>query len=487
MLSKIFRKNKFIVLLLFFVFLFRIPSLFEPYWYGDEGIYLTLGMGIRKGLLLYKDIFDNKPPLIYLIAAVSGGSLPWFRLILMTSILSSIYFFYQLSLKIFDNKTHPAKISVFILAFFTSIRLFEGNVANAEIFILLPTIFALSLLLTKPFKKFFIAGMILSLGFLLKVPAVFDFLAILVFWVFYENHKRIINLGKREIFTALGYLIPIFLVVVYFWSKGALEILSKACFIEPLGYLSSWKSGAHVFSPIMLLKSELSVKGILVLFLLGLLWLKRKSLKPQFILIFIWFSFALFAATASGRPYPHYLIQVIPPLSLALALLFTQKPRAVLALSGLTISFLIISAFHYHFWVYSTFSYWQNFAEFVAGRKSKTSYLAYFNPKLPTIYRLAEFIKSNTDPQQKIFIWADEPYLYPLARRLPATAYVVAYHVIDLGRHEEVTYALEDKKASLVVFDKKYRQFTSLEMILKEKYLKIQTEGDFIVFRLKNI
>ena len=36
-----------------FVFLvvvvLRIPSLFEPYSYGDEGIYLVLGQGLRKG------------------------------------------------------------------------------------------------------------------------------------------------------------------------------------------------------------------------------------------------------------------------------------------------------------------------------------------------------------------------------------------------------------------------------------------------------
>ena len=40
----------------------RLPSLFEPYWYADEGIYLTIGNALRRGEILYSQIHDNKPP-----------------------------------------------------------------------------------------------------------------------------------------------------------------------------------------------------------------------------------------------------------------------------------------------------------------------------------------------------------------------------------------------------------------------------------------
>jgi MFS superfamily sulfate permease-like transporter len=62
------------------IFILRIPSFFEPYYYGDEMVYLTLGQGVRQGLTLYKDIHDNKPPLLYLTAAVAGN-LFWFKVI----------------------------------------------------------------------------------------------------------------------------------------------------------------------------------------------------------------------------------------------------------------------------------------------------------------------------------------------------------------------------------------------------------------------
>ena len=56
------------VCLLFF--LLRFPSLFEPYWYGDEGVYFTIGKALNQGRFLYTEIWDNKPPLLYLFYAV---------------------------------------------------------------------------------------------------------------------------------------------------------------------------------------------------------------------------------------------------------------------------------------------------------------------------------------------------------------------------------------------------------------------------------
>ena len=59
-------------LLLILVLVLRIPNLFEPYWYGDEGIYLTIGQSMNKGAKLYTEIIDHKTPLIYYLARVDS-------------------------------------------------------------------------------------------------------------------------------------------------------------------------------------------------------------------------------------------------------------------------------------------------------------------------------------------------------------------------------------------------------------------------------
>jgi len=65
----------FLITISFLFFLLRFPSLFEPDWYGDEGIYQVLGLGINAGRLLYRDIFDNKPPLLYLVYSFVNSDL----------------------------------------------------------------------------------------------------------------------------------------------------------------------------------------------------------------------------------------------------------------------------------------------------------------------------------------------------------------------------------------------------------------------------
>ena len=85
-----------VVGILAIVLILRIPSFFEPYYYGDEMIYLALGQGVRQGLILFKDIHDNKPPLLYLAAAIAGN-LFWFKAILCFWNMFTVAFFYKLS------------------------------------------------------------------------------------------------------------------------------------------------------------------------------------------------------------------------------------------------------------------------------------------------------------------------------------------------------------------------------------------------------
>lgn len=487
-MKHVFAKNKFIIILLLVTFIFRIPSLFEPYWYGDEGIYQAVGLAINNGALLYKEAFDNKPPLIYLLAAVTNGTMFGFRLLLMLASLGAIYFFHLLCQRLIV-KENAARIATMVFAVLTTARLLEGNIANAENFILLPTMIGFYLIFSlsenkKPDRQYltyFLSGLILSLGFLLKVPAVFDFAALFLFLVVFRNKKKFISIGKNEIALAAGYVLPILLVSFYFWVRGAFGEYFNACFLQMLGYLSSWKTGSHLFSPLSLLKSELSIKALFATTVTGLLIIRKRDLSGLSSFIPLWFVFALFGATLSGRPYPHYLIQTIPPLAIVLSLFVLKKRGLSLAAFGL-ILLLSLALIRYRFWSYTTLSYYQNFVQLALGQKDKFAYFNYFNPRLPQMYELAEFIQSITKETDKIFIWADEPSLYPLSRRLPATPYTVAYHVVDLKKTSEVANILTNKPVPVIIVDQNAKRFPELEILLKTRYRRIQEFGNFLVY-----
>src|SRR3989344_5531649 len=127
-------RHESLIFILIGVVILRIPGLFEPNRYADEDIYLTMGMAIRRGLVLYKDIHDNKPPMIYYTAALAG-SVMGFRLILMVWNLINVVIVYRLS-EWFLRKKWTVILTTTLFGIFSSIPLLEGNIANGEVFMI---------------------------------------------------------------------------------------------------------------------------------------------------------------------------------------------------------------------------------------------------------------------------------------------------------------------------------------------------------------
>lgn len=178
-------------------FLLRFPSLFEPYWYGDEGVYQTLGLAMNNGSLLYQGIWDNKPPLLYMLYSFLGSDQFAVRLASLVFGVLSIVVFFKLANKIFEH----TKVALFSTAFFAFVfgsPLLEGNIANAENFMVLPILTSALILLNiketvdrqnKNIGLFFLSGIVLGLAFLFKIVALFDFAAFLIFAAFFIDEK----------------------------------------------------------------------------------------------------------------------------------------------------------------------------------------------------------------------------------------------------------------------------------------------------------
>jgi len=353
----------------------------------------------------------------------------------------------------------------------------------------LPTVLGLFLVFSnqkeKPFL-YFLAGLLLGLGFLLKLPALFDFLALMVFLLFFTGGK-IIKIGRKEILLVLGYLLPFVFTCLFFWLKGILGLFLNSAIVQTFGYLSSWKTGSHVFSLIALLKTDLAIKGTIILSLLFLFWILRKKLLPAALFVFIWLLFSLFGATLSGRPYPHYLVQIIPPLTLLAGLIFLEKKKTITLIAASFFLLLGLTLYRYRFWYYPTISYYQNFAQFALGQKTKNDYFSYFGKNVPALYRLGQIIDTSSLPNEKIFIWADEPSIYALSRRLPATPYLVAYHILDLHREEKTLTKLEANKPKLIIVDEKMKRLPSLVIFIQNNYLEMKSMNNFTVYLKRGI
>jgi 4-amino-4-deoxy-L-arabinose transferase-like glycosyltransferase len=476
-------KKYWLVFLFILVFLLRLPSLFEPFTYGDEGIYLTLGQAARKGLVFYRDIHDNKPPMLYLLAAIAGN-FSAYRLIHFFWSFITIFVFYKLSITLFIKNKLAVIASTTAFAFLTSLHSFEGNVANAENFMLLPTLLAFYFLLKKKADKkiLLLIGFLLGIATLFKVPAAFDFVALLILLFFFSEKKSFLLFIQNSLIAVFGFLFPILLSFVYYASQNAFNQYLIAAFSQNIPYLSSWAGGQSQASGLPL---PLLIRSLAVFLLVLFLFVFRKKVSSAAKVILVWFGFSWFAALLSSRPYPHYLIQILPPLALSFGLfLVKQKKYRQEKLIPAVLTVILIATFLiFRFWYYVNLPYYANFYQYLLGIKNKQTYFADFDPRANDIYQVSEHLIVRTLPDEKIFIWGSDPFIYALTQRLPIGRYAASYHIIDFnGYQETITLLQEQKPRYLIVDPDEKRPFPSFFNLLKREYAFEKQIGDFKIY-----
>lgn len=450
-------------------------------------IYLALGEAVRQGKVLYRDVHDNKPPLLYLLAALAG-SVFWFKVILAFWNLATIFLFWKFAQIIFKNSKKATKAATIIFAVLTTIPLLEGNIANAEIFMIATTIGAFYILFTKAqnFKNIALAGALFSLSALFKMPALFELPVIFFFWLFTMgkiNKDAIVKTAKKFSYLLVGFSIPILITFVWYFAKGAFSEYVTAAFLQNVGYLSSFRPG-DVQKSFLVRNAPLLIRGAITFIGVGIVGFYRKRLSKEFMFATIWLLFTLFAVALSERPYPHYLIQSVPPASLLFAMLLTKK-NIEQSLTVIPLAVMFIVPFYYNFWHYSTVSYYSKFTKFALGKIDKQEYILTFGGHIPKIYEAAEIINQSSKRDEPVFVWGgDSSLVYALSRRLPPIKYVAQYHISDFSSNKEVFKALEKENPQLIVILGDAPPFPELIPFLRENYYLIDTTDGIEIWSL---
>lgn len=433
-------------------FLLRLPSLVEPYWYGDEGIYQTLGLLIRNGAQLYSGAWDNKPPLLYLIYALFNADQFWTRLASLLIGLFSIWVFYFLAKKLFLQRKIPEIVTA-IYAFLFGIRLLEGNIANAENFMLFPIILSALLIYRLQSEKnergyivYFFSGLLIGIAFLLKIVAVFDLLAFFSF-IFIINVDSLKTLFKTItgclMPISVGFAIPVLLTASYFAVTNIFKDFYSAILSSNVGYVGY---GNELIIPqgFLILKS-----GVLGLFILTL-YVKNKRIPKNVLFILTWLGFSLFNALFSQRPYTHYLLVLLPSFCLLLGIVLSGKKRTILGF--ITLSIVLIFIANNFNLRGRLLDYYVNFISFSIGTKSISDYQKFFDGNTPRDYEIARYIKLATKESETIFIWGNNAQVYKLSNKTPISRYVVAYHITNFkGATDEVNNAIQTKNPTLII------------------------------------
>src|SRR3989344_790865 len=475
------REILFLAIILLIFSLLRVPSVIEPYWYGDEGIYEVIGSALSQGRILYAEIWDNKPPLLYLIYSVFAGDQFYVRLVSILTGMAAVVFFFLLAKQLF-KKDVSVYFSTILFAVIFGLPLLEGNIANAENFMALPIIAGFYFILQGKQKNNFyivLAGLLLSMAFLTKIVAVFDFMAIAVsFFVlrfydqisFSENKiseelkKLVVGIEKETIF-AIAFITPIALVALYFLLNGGFPDFYRAVFGQNVGYVGY---GNYFLFPM----GFLYLKLILLFFSIFLVARYRRVIGQSGVIILIWLLFSLFNAFFSARPYTHYLLVLLPSFALFTGYILEEKK-----LLKVTFPLLVVILFlvHQDFRLYTKISgYYSNYLKFIYGGPV-VPYLAFFDRNTPRDYEIARFINMKTNPGEDVFLWSDSAQIYALSGKLPPGRYAVSYHVTFYkDATSETKAALDEKKPKYIIQTKNSRE---IENFLDNYELRYKIDG----------
>ncbi|MCL4397852.1 hypothetical protein M1403_02365 [Patescibacteria group bacterium] len=464
------------------VLLLRLPSLFEPYWYGDEGIYLALGQAMRRGAVLYRDIWDNKPPLLYMIYAIIP-TLLWAKITATVFVLGTTAVVYKISRNF---------LAALLAGVLLSIPLLEGTIANAELYFTLPIALAAYFFLINRLKPGFI-GILLAIAFLLKVPAAFDFLGMFAAYLlidFIEVHPRngraffsfILKQVKFFLAVALIPLLSLVILTVYFQLHHALPDFLLAVFFQNASYVTV-DSG-----PLSKLSNPLFIKGLLLLFslLILLVLFLKKRVSKEFLFLSFWFGFSLYGALLSNRPYLHYLLQIVPP-GVILLFYMLRNIRQYLILNTLYLILLLLLARMFTgAFALDTRSYYANWFDYLSERKSWMDYVNYFDSRTSNNYDLAKYIDQNTGPNDPIFFWGDNAFVYVVSNRPAATKFIQAHHLTTIPpkNYDLIMQRLEKYQPKLILVSRPAGfAFPTLEDFLKKNYRPTQTFESVYVYR----
>ncbi len=512
-----------LLVLLLIVVVLRIPNFFEPYWYGDEAIYLTIGNALSEGSRLYADIVDHKTPLIYFLAMVPNQF--WFRVLLLGWMIIATTAFYTFALRLF-KKVWPACLSTLIFVILTTLPWFEGNIPNGELFVMGFILFAGSLLsrtsyfsalvdsssknnqakqLSHNWLIYFFAGILFGLAILTKVPALFDVAAFLAIgWFSITNKISLTALStkaKRTFFATqflavfaitFAVILSIGASILYFYSRGTLQAYLNFGLLYNFHYVQTW---VPQFNYAWLqIAYTLPVKLSLTVFVLILLTLLRELFKPRTQFILSWFVLALFASLLSNRPYPHYFLQVVPPLALLLGeLLINAKKLLQKSSTKITTYTAIISSLFMigvfigvlttlEVGLYPTMKYYQRTISYLTGSMSQNAYNESFSGRMKDNYHAAEIIMNSDDPY--LFIWGTNPELYALAKKIPTGRFTVSFHIKDLKVYDETMQAvLAQKPHFIVVMKNESEPLIGLQDLLTQEYILNTNFHDFELWK----
>jgi len=259
-------------------------------------------------------------------------------------------------------------------------------------------------------SELFVAGALLGAAFLLKQPAAIAAVPLGIYLLLpsYRASRsltRINSIIQATMLTA-GFFAVVALVTIVLWKQGILRDAFYWTITDHDVPHVFWEKGILLTLTFIGVCLPLIVGTIMALRDKSEIWAAKKAERTALFGLL----FASAIGTAAGaRFYPHYYIQLIPPLALLAAPYYARlwsrtiqpahwllRPRVIYAWLAFTIIFFSIK-------------HWTGLAH--RRKPSKTG----------------QYLFAHSDPADRIFVWGQSPEIYLDAHRRPSCRYITTF------------------------------------------------------------
>ncbi len=464
----------------------RAPSLAEPTWYSDEGTYADIGRALLRGAHLYRDVWDNKPPGVYWLAAgvdaLFGPSGRAFAAVLAVIVALTAAGVWLLGRRAGGRAVaFGAALLCIVLA---SLPNLEGDLFNAELAGAVFVVWAL-VLLTGPVTRpgpartgptGLLAGALLGAALLCKAVFAFDVLAVgsVALWSARAGVLTAARARRQVVAVGAGTVGVVGLALIALALRGSVSGLVDVVLHQDVSYiqLTNGAGGAvlvggaahHQALDTLLLVTRVAIP-VGVGAVLAWRWSGRGRLWPA--VAAAWLGADLAGAMVSSREFPHYILQAVPAAALATALVvraaWSAQPSrgcgwarlgavvAVLAVWPVLQTAVVLPraevAWAEHdpfppletdsFRVAQLPTYYRLGWTRIVGAISVARFDALFPTDLSRLRATVALFDEWSRPRDRVFVWGTIHWSYALSDRLPAGRYVSLNSAYQVDPHAE--------------------------------------------------
>lgn len=485
-------RGRFLLALLGATLLSRLAGLVFGVVNIDEAEFCTIGKMICGGALSYANIAEFKPPLVHLAFAPAGffGG----PSIVPMRVLSVLWVFATaLVIAQCVREWTADELAARSAAFLSLLAgLCEVPSTSAELLMDLPLALALLFFIraekTGKVRDDLLCGLCVGLASLFKHQGAILGVAFVCarLWGF-ARRERPFGL-ERYLGLAAGFAVPWASAIAVWQAAGHLDDFVEWMVLRNLGYASqaslfSWSRAA--------LAVVVCVAGTALPWALA----TRESLRRgdpirRGLVLALWLTWL--AVGAGGRFYEHYFLQFVPPLAILAApsaaeLLRSGSRRA----RAIALALALLPALGYTGYT---------LARGLAGN---------YPNQQPGVIAVADWLRKNTAPTERIFVWGHAPQIYYLSKRPPGTRYLTAAtqmggfdpaHLppgFDAGAHasrRDLDLLMRDLRQTDLFIDTApanihdwgrvpLAQFPELEAYVRANYRLVGSPGGALVYR----